>query len=185
MMEVDNLSWFAIRTKTTHEKRVESLLEYPQYECFLPIYVPRRRWSDRIKEVEFPLFPGYVFCRFDVHAHGPVLKTPSVMGIAGVGARPIPVDDHEIAAIQCVHHAGLAVVPHFFLQVGQRVRISGGSLDGVEGVIEDAALRNRLIASVNLLQRSVAVEIDSAWVKPEQASPNCTVYQKPIWEPVS
>src|SRR5262245_5268126 len=132
----DGCSWFAVQTRTTHEKRVACLLDYQQYECFLPLYTARRRWSDRIKQVELPLFPGYVFCRFDVHARGPVLKTPSVISIAGVAGKPIPIDDHEIAAIQRIHTSQLGVLPHPFLRVGQRVRLEGGSLDGLEGIIE-------------------------------------------------
>jgi transcription antitermination factor NusG len=161
-----DLAWFAVQAKTRHEKRVASLLAYQDYECFLPVYRCRRRWSDRIKEVELPLFPGYVFCRFDVHARGPILMTPSVNGIVGIGGRPAPIDDREIVALQRVNQPGLTARPHPFLQTGQRVRIEGGSLDGLEGITEDTRGRNRLIVSVTLLQRSVAVEIDSAWVIP-------------------
>lgn len=181
----DSRAWFAVRTRTTHEKRVASLLAYQEYECFLPVYTSRRRWSDRIKQVELPLFPGYVFSRFNLHARGPILKTPSVMGIAGIAGKPIPLDDHEIAAIERIHRSGLGVVPHPFLRIGQRVRLEGGSLDGLEGIIEDARRRNRLIVSVSLLQRSVAVEIDSAWVTPISAPENRTVCQKPVWSPAS
>jgi transcriptional antiterminator NusG len=181
----DSRAWFAVQAKTTHEKRVASLLSYQEYECFLPVYTCRRRWSDRIKEVELPLFPGYVFCRFDVHARGPILKTPSVNGIVGIGGRPAAIDDAEIAAIQLVNRSGLGMRPHPFLQAGQRVRIEGGSLDGVEGIIEDIRRRNRLIVSVSLLQRSVAVEIDSAWVTPIQSPANRAAAMKPIWSPVS
>ena len=180
----ESRSWFAVQSRTTHEKRVVSLLTYQNYECLLPTYMSRRRWSDRIKEVELPLFPGYVFCRFDVHARGPVLKTPSVMGIAGIGGKPLPLDDHEVLAIQRVHRSGIGVSPSPFLQTGQRVRIEGGSLDGLEGIIEDGGRRNRLIVSVSLLQRSVAVEIDSAWVKPIQASANVKVCPGQVWSPV-
>jgi len=178
----EGFAWFAVQARTTHEKRVASLLEYQKYECFLPTYTSRRRWSDRIKEVELPLFPGYVFCRFDVHARGPVLMTPSVNGIVGFGGRPTPIDNMEMGAIQRLTASGLGLQPHPFLQIGQRVRIEGGSLDGLEGMIEDTKTRNRLIVSVSLLQRSVAVEIDSAWVKPIQA-PARALGVKPVWSP--
>ena len=181
----DNRSWFAVRTRTTHEKRVTSLLNYQEYECFLPLYTARRCWSDRIKQVELPLFPGYMFCRFDVHLRGPILKTPSVIDIAGLAGKPIPVDDQEIATLQTIHRSGLGVSPHPFLRVGQRVRIEGGSLDGVEGIVEDARRRNRLIVSVSLLQRSVAVEIDSAWLTPVSAPVKGSVCNTPIWSPSS
>ena len=107
------------------------------------------------------------------------------MGIAGIAGKPIPLDDHEIAAIERINRSGLGVLPHPFLRIGQRVRLEGGSLDGLEGIIEDARRRNRLIVSVSLLQRSVAVEIDSAWVTPISAPENRTVCRKPIWSPAS
>src|SRR5262249_55572165 len=91
--------WVAVRTRTTPEKRVSSLRSYKEYECVLPLSTARRCWSERVKQVELPLFPGYVFCRFDVHLRGPILKTPSVIDIAGLAGKPIPVDDHEIAAL--------------------------------------------------------------------------------------
>jgi transcription antitermination factor NusG len=177
--------WYAVRARTTQEKRVASLLDYQQYQCFLPLYKTRRRWSDRIKEVELPLFPGYVFCRFDVHARGPILKTPSVLGIAGIAGRATPLEDHEIVAIQRIHGSGLGVSPHPFLRAGQRVRLEGGSMDGLEGIIEDTGRRNRLIVSVSLLQRSVAVEIDSGWVTPISTSAVHVMCRKPLWSPVS
>ena len=178
------LSWFAVQTKTTHEKRVAYLLNYQAYECFLPLYKSRRCWSDRTKEVQLPLFPGYMFCRFNVHTRSPILKTPSVIGIAGIGGKPIAIDDEEIVAIQRIHGSGLGVSPHPFLQIGHRVRIQGGSLDGLEGIIEDVRRRNRLIVSVSLLQRSVAVEIDNGWVTPISSTPNPRLYHKPVWSPL-
>src|SRR5262245_61716341 len=133
----DRLPWFAIQVKSTHEKRVTSLLEYQTFECFLPLYTSRRRWSDRIKRVELPLFPGYVFGRFVASARVSILKTPSVIGIVGIRNIPTPIDVHEIAAIQRVVHSGFGVSPHPFLQVGQRVRINSGSLNGLEGIIAE------------------------------------------------
>src|SRR5438093_11350504 len=95
----DGLPWFAVQVKSTHEKRVTSLLQYQTYVCFLPLYTSRRRWSDRIKSVELPLFPGYVFTRFTPPARLPLLTTPRVISIVGIGAIPTPIDECEIAAI--------------------------------------------------------------------------------------
>jgi len=159
-------AWFALQVKGTHEKRVTSLLECQSYECFLPLYTSRRRWSDRIKRVDLPLFPGYVFSRFASSDRLPVLKTPSVIRIVGVGSTPTPIDDAEIDAIQKVVTSGSHVTPHPFLKVGQAVRINDGCFYGVEGIIVDVRGRNHLILSVSLLQRSVAVEIDNASVTP-------------------
>jgi transcription termination/antitermination protein NusG len=158
------MRWFAVQVKSTHEKRVTSLLEFQSYECFLPTYSTRRLWSDRIKFVELPLFPGYIFSRFALSERAPILKTPSVVGIVGIGAVPTPIDEEEIASIQRVVKFGFGLSPHPFLQVGQRVRINNGSLSGVEGIIADVRKHYQLILSISLLQRSVAVEIDSAWV---------------------
>jgi transcription antitermination factor NusG len=178
-------AWFAVQAKTTHEKRVASLLGYQDYECFLPLYTCRRRWSDRIKQVELALFPGYVFCRFDYQRRGPILRTPSVTGIVGMGGRPAPIDPDEIEAIDRATRSGMGMRPHPFLQVGQYVRIDGGSLDGLEGMIADTSRRKRLVISVTLLQRSVSVDIDSGCVTPIRAPRTQVVGMKPVWLPVS
>ena len=159
-------SWFAIRVKSTHEKRVTSLLEYQAYECFLPLYSSRRRWSDRIKRMELPLFPGYVFSRFGALDRTAIIKTPSVIAVVGIGCIPTPIDELEIAAIQRIVASGFGLSPHPFLQIGQHVRVNSGSLYGLEGIIADVRKRDQLIVSVPMLQRSVAVEIDSASVTP-------------------
>jgi transcription antitermination factor NusG len=165
----DAIPWYAVQVKTTHEKRVASLLDYGRFEWFLPVYESKRLWSDRIKRVQLPLFPGYVFCRFGPSGRVSILKTPSVMRIVGVGYTPLPIPEQEIAAIQRIVKSGLDVLPHPFLKTGEWVRIRGGALNGLEGLIVDLRHRDRLIVSVNLLQRSVAVEIDSAWVVPTQS----------------
>ena len=158
--------WYAVQVKTTHEKRVATLLDYGGFEWFLPVYECRRYWSDRIKRAELPLFPGYIFCRFEPSQRVPILKTPSVTRIVGIGYTPIPISEQEMADIQTVVKSGLSILPHPFLQVGQRVRIEGGPLQGLEGLIIDLRKRDRLIISITLLQRSVAVQINSGWVAP-------------------
>ena len=158
------LSWFAVRAKTTHEKRVATLFAQKGYEWFLPLYHARRRWSDRVKQVELPLFPGYVFCKFVMDERMSILTTPSVLGIAGIGPMPLPVEEREMDAIRRVVGTGMELTPEPFLEAGRRVRINGGSLEGLEGMIQSVRHRNRLILSITLLQRSIAVDIDSAWV---------------------
>jgi len=134
------------------------------YEWFLPLRKSRRRWSDRIKEIEQPLFPGYVFCRFDPLARLPILITPGVIGIVGIGKTPIPIEDSEILSIQTIVKSGLPSQPWPFLQIGERVRIDSGPLEGLEGILLQSKANHRLVVSVTLLQRSVAAEIDSACV---------------------
>jgi transcription antitermination factor NusG len=162
----ENLQWFALRIRSRHEGRVAVALQSKGYEEFLPLYRHRQRWSDRIKETYRPLFPGYVFCRFDVNKRLPILVTPAVMLIVGSGKTPLPVDETEISALQSIVKSGLRAQPWPFLQVGQRVRIDQGVLQGVEGILIGLRKPHRLVVSVTLLQRSVAVEIDEEWAVP-------------------
>jgi transcription antitermination factor NusG len=158
--------WYALRIRPQHEKVVARALRNKGYEEFLPLYRYKRRWSDRFKEIESPLFPGYVFCRFDVHNRLPILVTPGVVLIVGIGKIPLPVDDDEIAALQTVVKSGLQAQPWPFLKIGQRVRIERGSLEGVEGILVAIKRPYRLVISITLLQRSVAVEIEHDWASP-------------------
>src|SRR3989454_8387501 len=162
----DGLLWFAIQVNSTHEKRVTTLLQYQTYECFLPLYTSRRRWSDRIKRVELPLFPGYVFSRFTPAARIPILKTPSVISIVGIGAIPAPIDECEIAAIQRAVASGFGLSPHPFLQIGQRVRINGGSPFGVARLISDVWKGDHFFFSLALLLQSVSAGNERGPVPP-------------------
>jgi len=156
--------WFAILVRTSREKAANSLLENTGYECFLPVSKYMRRWSDRVKEVEVPLFPGYLFCRMNQHNRLPVLMTPGVMQIVGVGKTPVPVEEEEIAAIQRVGTSGLSTMPWPYLEVGHVARIEDGPLRGMTGIVVKIKSGLKLVLSVSLLQRSVAVEIDRSWI---------------------
>ena len=160
----DNPPWFALRIRSRCEKNVAAILKEKGFEVFLPLYRCRRRWSDRIKETEEPLFPGYLFCRFDLQKRLPILITPHVILIVGSGKMPVPVDDTEIAALQSIVDSGLQAWPWPFLRLGQTVRVLQGPLNGVEGTLVAFKTGHRLVVSVTLLQRSVAVEIDHDWV---------------------
>jgi transcription antitermination factor NusG len=163
----DNFPWYALQLRPRHEKLVATTLVNKGYEGFLPLYRKKSRWSDRIKEIELPLFDGYLFCRFDINKRLPILITPGVMRIVGFGKIPHPVEDQEIAALQSICISGLQAEPWPYIRIGQRVRIDRGSLAGVEGIITDNKKGfRRLIVSVTLLQRSVSVEIDEAWISP-------------------
>jgi transcription antitermination factor NusG len=163
----DQLSWYAIRIRSRLGSAAATTLRSKGYETFLPVYRSKRRWSDRVKELDLPLFPGYLFCRFDVSDRlMPILTSPGVMGIVSAGKTPVPVSNYEIEGVRTILRSGLAVQPRPFLRVGSKVYIESGPLAGVEGIITNVDKVHRLIVSVSLLQRAVAVEIDRAWARP-------------------
>jgi transcription antitermination factor NusG len=142
------------------------MLRGRKYDCLLPTYPERRRYSDRLKKVDTALFPGYVFCRFDPLRRLPILTTPGVEHVVGLGRVPHPVEEAEIEAIQQIMQSGVLAKPWPYLKVGHRVRIAEGSLAGIEGLLIQERGRDRLIVSVHLLQRSVSVEIDRDSIRP-------------------
>lgn len=167
-MQLENVryAWYALRVRSRHENTVALHLQARGYESFLPLYRSQRRWSDRFKEIELPLFPGYVFCQFDPLNRLPILSVPGIVHLVGVGRTPIAVDETEIAALQAAVKCGLPRQPWPFVKIGYRVRIEHGPLRGVEGILLGFRGHQRLVLSVTLLQRSVAVQVDQAWVVP-------------------
>jgi transcription antitermination factor NusG len=153
--------WFALQVRMRHETIVTDHLTGKGYEWFLPLYKCRKRWSDRVKETELPLFPGYLFCRFNPQNRLPILKTPGVTQIVGYNHTPVAVDENEIEAIRALVASGVPNFPCAYMEVGSRVRIESGALRGIEGILTELKGKRRLVLSVTLLQRSVAVEIDS------------------------
>jgi transcription antitermination factor NusG len=134
------------------------------YECLLPTYKSVRKWSDRVKEVEQPLFPGYLFCRFDFQNRRPVVTTPGVLQIVGYGRTAISVSDEEIQSLQLAVSSGMPKQPWPYLEVGQRVRVNYGTLSGLEGILVNVKGNHRVVLSVTLLQRSVAMEVETSWL---------------------
>jgi transcription antitermination factor NusG len=158
--------WYAIRLRSNFERCASQILEEKGFTTFLPLHLTRRTWSDRVKEMEVPLFPGYTFCKFDPLNRLPILTTPGVVSILESSNGPIPVEESEIAAVRSLLQSGLPVGPWPFLQKGQTVVIERGPLAGVEGFILSLKNKYRLIVSLSLLQRSVSVEIDRECVRP-------------------
>jgi transcription antitermination factor NusG len=152
--------WYALTVKPNHERAAAQALESKELETFVPMYRSRRRWSDRIKELELPLFAGYVFCRFRSAERARILSTPGVNSVVGFGNRPAPVDDGEIRAVRTLVASGLPVGPWPFLRVGERVRVNAGPLCGVEGILTQVKDAWRVVVSIELLQRSIAAEVD-------------------------
>jgi len=174
--------WFALRVKPRFEKVVAKAVRNKGFEEFLSLCRCRKRWSDRHKWVDLPLFPGYVFCRLDPRERLPLLVTPGVLYMVGVGKIPSPIDFREILAIQCLVRSGLVAEPWPFLEVGQSVCVESGPLRGVEGVLIEVRKQHRIVLSVALLQRSVAVEIERDWVRPIP-QPQLRSYQHPLLTP--
>jgi transcription antitermination factor NusG len=166
----DSLNWYALQIRSRWEGTAAGLLKGKGLETLLPTYTTRRKWSDRSKVVESPLFPGYVFCRFDVHNRLPVLITPGVISVVGMGKIPIAVEESEIFSIQAAIGSGIQLEPWPYVEVGERVRIKDDVLDGMEGILTSFKGSHRVIISVTLLRRSVALEIDRSRITPLGAS---------------
>jgi transcription antitermination factor NusG len=160
------LPWFALTTKPHHERAVQDGLLQRGLDCFLPTYCAARRWSDRVKRLQVPLFPGYVFCRFDYHHRVPVLRTPGVRSVLSFGAEAVPVPPDDIDRIRRIVTADCAVEPWPFLKDGQRVRVNHGPLTGLEGLLTEFRSNWRVVVGLDLLQRSVAVQFDRDQITP-------------------
>ncbi len=158
--------WFAVQTKPKHEKSVSRLLEGKGYEQLLPLYQSWHRSSGRLKGVLLPLFKGYTFCHFDPLRRLPILMTPGVSSIIGRGREPEPIPAEEIARIQATCTSGLQITRWPYLECGDLVRVECGPLQGVEGIFVHDKNTFRLVVSVQILRRSVAVEVDRNWVRP-------------------
>jgi transcription antitermination factor NusG len=168
--------WFALRVRSNFERVAARHLRDRGFEEFSPTYRTESQWSDRKKQIDRCLFPGYVFCRFDPQDRLPVLTIPGIVGIVGFGKGPSPIPDQEIQAVHGIVGSGLLVCPWPFLETGQTVVIERGPLAGVEGILQEIRKTFRLVVSIRLLQRSVSAEVDRAWIRPV-SSQRPTVYQ--------
>lgn len=162
------LSWFAIRTRSRHEKVVERQLLGQGIEVFCPMISQIHNWSDRRKAVESPLFPGYAFVHI---AHSPeervrVLRVHGVVDLVGFQGHAISIPREQIDAVRVVVDNNVQFTKHAFLQVGQRIRIRGGSLDGVEGILVAQNGARNLVISVEPIQRSISIRIEGYQVEP-------------------
>lgn len=158
--------WWALYTRHQHEKTVFNALEAKDFEVFLPMYESLRRWKDRNKLVAFPLFPCYVFIRGGLDRRLQVLTTPGVHKILYHGESVAAIPEQEIESIRRSLDANYPIEPHPFLKRGDRVRVTRGTLTGVEGILVRKKGLCRLILSVEMLAQAVAVEIDAADVVP-------------------
>jgi len=161
--------WWALYTRHQHEKTVTEMLSAKGFEVFLPLYGSVRRWKDRSKKITLPLFPCYVFVRGGLDRRLQVVTTPGVHMILFHGERVAMIPRTEIEAIRKAVEGPFRVEPHPFLKCGERVRVIRGSLQGVEGVLVRKKSLYRLVLSVDMMAKSVAVEIDSTDVEPAPA----------------
>jgi transcription antitermination factor NusG len=166
--EQEKLRWYALHTRARHEKAVERRLSDQGMETFVPTTMQVHRWSDRKKKVEVPVFSCYVFVRCALSAEDRmrVYRVESVHGFVGVRGTSLPIPDDQIETIQKVLTQSAPWRSYPFLKVGQRVRIRGGAMDGVEGVFVSENGDHSLIISVDAIQRSMAVRIDGYDVEP-------------------
>ena len=166
-VSAEGLNWYAIRTRSRHEKVVERQLQGQGIDAFSPVTNQIRQWSDRRKVVESPLFAGYSFVRI---APSPgerirVLKTQGVVEFVGAQGHGIPIPAEQIEAVRAVVAGSLPFTQHVFLKVGQRVRVRGGSLDGIEGILVAHNGNRNLVISVEPIQRSLSICIQGYHVE--------------------
>jgi transcription antitermination factor NusG len=163
----DDRSWFAVQTKARHEKRVAAGLKEKGVVVFLPLFSALHQWSDRKRLLELPLFPNYLFVRIGVDRDVRItaLRTNGIVGFVGMRGLGAPIPDEQIHAVQTILTEKVSVTPYPFLNVGQKVRIRGGSLDGIEGLLLRVNGDSSLVISVRGIQRSLAIRIEGYTVE--------------------
>jgi transcription antitermination factor NusG len=165
---VENLTWYAIQTMPKHERKVAGELRLKGLHTFLPLFPSTRKWSDRSRVLDLPLFPGYVFVHMSAapETRISVLRTGGVTGFVGVRGMGVPIPENQIAAVESILEKKLVCSPYPFLNLGQRVRIRGGSLEGIEGILTEIKGDLSLVISVELIQRSLAIQVAGYRIEP-------------------
>jgi transcription antitermination factor NusG len=162
-----DIRWYAVRTKPQHENTVSQILDAKGYERLLPTYRTRVRWADRIKEMERPLFPGYLFCRFDARCRVPILNTAGVIDIVRVAGHPAAIEDYELANLKTAMGSGYTCLPWPHAEIGRKITIGFGPMAGVTGVLVEVKRKLRLVLSVSAVNRAILVEVDADVLAPE------------------
>jgi transcription antitermination factor NusG len=175
----ESSDWWALYTRHQHEKTVATMLSAKGFEVFLPLYESTRRWKDRSKMITLPLFPCYVFLRGGLNRRLQVVTTPGVHMVLLCGERVAVIPEAEIQAIRRAVEGPFRVEPHPFLKCGERVRVTRGSLEGVEGILVRKKNLYRLVLSVDMMAQSVAMEIDATDVEPVTGQDFASVYPIP------
>jgi transcription antitermination factor NusG len=158
----DSANWYALYTCPQQEKTVARQFEHHRIACFLPLYHSVRRWKDRRKELDLVLFPGYVFVRIALRNKLQVLRVPGAVRLVSFNGEPVALPQEQIESLRSRLASSGHIEPHPYLRTGRRVRVRSGSMQGLEGIVVRRKDRCRLVFSVDVIQRSVAVEIDEA-----------------------
>ncbi len=180
--EIESAGWWAVYTRHQHEQVVADMLKAKGLDVFFPAYQTQRQWKDRKKMVTVPLFPCYLFMRANANGALPVLSTPGVHSILTRGVQFALVPEEEIHAIQRALQQPARVEPHPYLKCGERVRVSNGPMEGVEGFLVRRKDQYRLILSVEMLSQSASVEVQASDVEPVRPS---LCHHHPLPEAVS
>ena len=159
-------SWFAIWTRSRHEHVVREQIERKHFDAFLPTITRWSHWKDRKKKIDWPLFPGYCFARFEQEEALSILKCTGVVNIVSVEGKPAPIPEHEIEGIRLLLQSDLQYDPCPLIREGMMVEVTHGALKGVVGRLVRKGAHARLILSVDLIGQGVSVEVDAADVKP-------------------
>ena len=159
--ESDAGCWYALYTAPRHEKKVAEQVSRQGVACFLPLYRSIRRWKDRRKELPLVLFPGYVFVQLALQQRLQILRLPGAVRFVSFNGQPVPLPDFEIESLRS-RMGTRGFEPHPYLQVGRRVRVRTGPLEGLEGIIQRTKDSCRVVFSIDLISRSVAVEVDES-----------------------
>ena len=162
----EEVRWYALWTRSRHEQVVREQLEQKQVEAFLPTVTRWSRWKDRKKKIDWPLFPGYCFARFNARERLPILKCTGVVSIVSFEGEPAPIPEHEIDSIRTLIDSELAYDPCPMIREGMMVEVVHGPLKGVVGRLIRKGAHARLVLSVDLIGQAVSVEVDAADVRP-------------------
>lgn len=158
--------WYATYTRSRHEKRVAEQLEQKRVDYFLPSYQAVRQWKNGKARVEFPLFPGYIFVRIPLKERLQVLEVPGVVRLVGFNGLPAPLPQADIEIMRDALRKGIEAAPHPYLTVGARVRIKHGPLQGLQGILLRKKGNPRVVVSVELIMRSIAIDVDITDIEP-------------------
>jgi transcription antitermination factor NusG len=170
-LPVHQSPWFALRIRHRCEQYSTSYLSYHGFTVCFPTYEVERRWSDRVKQLQLPLFPGYIFCQMAPGQKSAVLSAPGVVQLVSIGNTPVPVEPAEMEGVLRSVECGFGLEPAELPRPEDRVLILSGPFRGLEGVFVERRKQRTLILSVTLLQRAIAVELDATAVRPVNKRP--------------